>query len=124
MLRWTPRILAIWDLEMPLDNKFRTFLAFFESLSFFDSAENGRQSFFPEALRLARDDFVRWDIRFLSISAARLKANTRTLDGYFVSTTGVNTNIIQYHMLQTIFACHSLFFFTLMTGRIPKSSCP
>lgn len=59
VLRWTPRILAIWDLEMPLDNKFRTFLAFFESLSFFDSAENGRPSFLPDALRLAKDDFVR-----------------------------------------------------------------
>ena len=59
VLRWTPSILAIWDLEMPLDSKFCTFLAFFESLSFFDSAENGRPSFLPEALRLARDDFVR-----------------------------------------------------------------
>jgi len=44
---------------MPLASKFRTLLAFFESLSFFDSAEKGRPSFFPEALRLARDDFVR-----------------------------------------------------------------
>ena len=79
MLRWTPRILAIWDLEMPLDNKFRTFLAFFESLSFFDSAENGRPSFLPEALRLARDDLVLWEIKFLSISVARLKANAKTL---------------------------------------------
>lgn len=80
VLLWTPRILAIWDLEMPLASKFRIFLAFFESLSFFDSAENGRPSFFPEALRLARDDFVRWDIRFLSISAARPKANAKTFD--------------------------------------------
>ena len=58
---------------MPFSNKFRTFLAFFESLSFLDSAENGRPSFFPEALRLASDDFVRWEIKFLSISAARLR---------------------------------------------------
>ena len=65
---------------MPLASKFRTFLAFFESLSFFDSAENGRPSFLPDALRLARDDFVRWEIKFLSISAAKLKANAKTLD--------------------------------------------
>ena len=32
------------------------FLAFFESLSFFDSAENGRSSFLPEALR--RDKYI------------------------------------------------------------------
>lgn len=80
VLLCTPRILAIWDLEMPLDNKFRTFLAFFESLSFFDSAENGRPSFLPDALRLARDDFVRWDIKFLSISAANPKAKAKTFD--------------------------------------------
>ncbi len=49
VLLWTPRILAIWDLEMPLASKFRTLLAFFESFSFFDSAENGRPSFFPES---------------------------------------------------------------------------
>lgn len=79
VLLWTPKIFAIWDLEMPLASKFRTFLAFFESLSFFDSAENGRPSFLPEALRLARDDFVRWDIRFLSISAAKPKAKAKTL---------------------------------------------
>ena len=79
VLRWTPRILAICDLEMPLASKFRTFLAFFESLSFFDSAENGRPSFLPDALRFANDDFVRWDIRFLSISAAKPKANAKTL---------------------------------------------
>ena len=65
---------------MPLASKFRTLLAFFESLSFFDSAEKGRPSFFPEALRLARDDFVRWDIRFLSISAANPKAKAKTFD--------------------------------------------
>ena len=80
VLRWTPRILAIWDLEMPLESKFRTFLVFFESLSFFDSAENGRPSFFPDAFIFAKDDLVRWDIKFLSISAAKPKAKAKTFD--------------------------------------------
>ena len=65
---------------MPLASKFCTFLAFLDSLSFFDSAENGRPSFLPDALRLARDDLVLWEIKFLSISVARLKAKAKTLD--------------------------------------------
>ena len=80
VLRWTPRILAILDLEMPFANKFCIFWTFFESLSFFDSAEKGRPSFLPDALRFAKDDLVRCEIKFLSISAARLKANAKTLD--------------------------------------------
>lgn len=80
MLRWTPRIWAICVFEMPLSSKFLIFLAFLESFSFFDSAENGRPSFLPDALMFASDDFVRWEIRFRSISAAKPKAKARTLD--------------------------------------------
>lgn len=80
VLLWTPKILAIWDLEIPFASKFFILLVFLDSLSFYDSAANGRPSFLPEALRLAKDDFVRWDMRFLSISAAKPKAKARTFD--------------------------------------------
>ena len=79
VLLWTPKIFAIWDLEMPLASKFRTFLAFFESLSFFDSAENGRPSFLPEALRLARFCALGYKISLYFRSQAKSESQDFTL---------------------------------------------
>lgn len=55
----TPKILDIWVLDRPLDNRLYIFSEFLVSLSFCDSEDNGRPSFFPAALKLAKDDFVR-----------------------------------------------------------------
>ncbi len=50
------------------------------SFSFWDFEASGRPSFLPLALRLARDDFVRSEMSFRSISAASPKAKAKTLD--------------------------------------------
>ena len=41
---------------MPLSNRRRTRLVFLDSLSFFDSAANGRPNFLPATFKFAKDN--------------------------------------------------------------------
>lgn len=73
-------IFDIWFLETPLANRSLMRLRFLASFNLFDSAQTGLPSLTPCSFLEAREHFVLWLMRSLSIWLARPKAKANTCD--------------------------------------------